>query len=254
MPNLPAHLSLASQTASRLGHTVIDRHLGTFLLGSSSPDIRIMTKWKRDYTHFAPLTVGRIGEGAEGLFRTHPGLADSTTVSDETKAFLSGYCNHLVADETWILKIYRPYFDGSQPEGDRRRANIWDRALQLEMDRVAREELGDMDRVRSILDGAESDVDVGFIESETLGQWREWVSKFTTVEFTWDRLRFATNRIYRDDATAMGIAEEFLECVPSSLQRIYDVVPEERIAAYKETVIDESARLIKEYLGAPEGS
>ena len=76
-PNLPAHLSLASQTASRLGHTVIDKHLGTFLLGSSSPDIRIMTKWKRDYTHFAPLTVGRIGEGADGLFRTHPGLADS---------------------------------------------------------------------------------------------------------------------------------------------------------------------------------
>ena len=251
MPNLPTHLSLASRAAHRMAHPVIDKHLGSFLLGSASPDIRIMTKWKRDQTHFAPLDIDHIGAGVEGLFLTHPGLADSSKSNDATKVFLSGYFNHLVADETWILEIYRSYF-GDQPSAGQVQANIWDRALQLDMDRAAREGLGDMEQVRALLNGSESDVDVGFISPETLGQWRQWVTDFTTWDFTWDRLRFAARRMYQDNTDAMGIVEEFLECVPSSLERLYDEVPPEKIADYREKVIGESVRLIKEYLSVPE--
>ena len=252
MPNLPTHLNLASKVARRLGHPTVELHLGSFLLGSTSPDIRIMTKWKRDSTHFAPLNIERVGAGAEGLFQAHPGLADPSRVTDATKAFLSGYLTHLMADETWILDIYRPYFDGDQQFSDHVRANIFDRALQLDMDKMSRDELGDMDEVRSVLDGSESGVGVGFISSETLGRWREWVADFLTWEFSWDRLRFATQRMYRDDPAAIEIVEEFLQCIPGSLEYLYDKIPGEKISSFREKVIEGSVRLIKEYLSAPE--
>ena len=252
MPNLPAHLSLASRAASRVRHPIIDAHLGSFLLGSTSPDIRIMTKCDRDRTHFAPLSFENVGAGVKGLLEAHPALANPSRLSAGTRAFLSGYFTHLVADETWILEIYRPFFGDHGASTDRVRANIWDRALQLGLDSGAREDLGDIDHVRLMLDAAECGVDVGFIAPETLAQWREWVSNFATGEFTWDRLRFATNRMYRDDAEAMKIADEFLGNVGAGLEQVHGVVSQDRILDYRESVVRESSRLIKEYLGEPD--
>ena len=253
MPNLPAHLSFALEAIRKLSYPVVDMHVGAFLLGCTSPDIRAMTKWQREETHFAPLTVKHIGTGVQGLLQTHPDLADSSRVPDATKVFLSGYFTHLVADETWILDIYRPYFDGNRLFADEVQANICDRALQLDMDRSASEELGDMGQVRTLLDGSECGVGVGFIGPETLGEWREWVTEFTNREFGWDRLRFLTNRMYRDNADAMEMVEEFLQCVPSSLEDAYVKIPDGKIPAYREKAVSESVRLIKEYLGAPQG-
>ena len=252
MPNLPTHLSLASQAALKMAHPTIDSHLGSFLLGSTTPDIRILTKSQRDQTHFAPLQVQSIGTGVAGLFRAHPEIADSSKVSDRTKAFLSGYLVHLVADEAWILNIYRPYFDDHQLFTDRVQANIFDRALQLDMDKAAREELRDLEQVRTLLDGSESGVEVQFISPETLGQWRQWVTEFTLWEFTWERLRFASRRMYKDDAGAMERVEEFLQGMPGSLARLYDKIPGGTIEAYRETVVEESVRFIQEYLSASE--
>ena len=252
MPNLPAHISLAMEVSNRVPHATIDQHMGSFLLGSTSPDIRIMTKWERDQTHFAPLSVERVGTGVDGLFQAHPELADPSLVGQATVAFLCGYVTHLVADETWILDIYLPYFGNKSAGREQIEANIWDRALQLDMDKTAREGLGDMGQVRSYLEGSETDVEVEFIKDGTLREWRAWVSDFTTWEFTWERLRFATRRIYRDDPVATGIAESFLQTMPASLERVYETVSEATIAEYKEKTITESAHLIKEYLGVPE--
>ena len=238
-------------TAESLGLPVVQRHLGSFLLGSTTPDIRSMTKGKRDDTHFASLDLTWVGEGMGGLLQTHPALADSSKINDATKVFLSGYFTHLVADETWIIEMYRTYFDGQRVVDDGVLANIWDRALQLDMDRAAGEELDGMDQVRSMLLGSESGVDVGFIEPDTLVQWREWVTEFTTREFSWDRLRFLTRRMYRDDPDAAQMVEEFLLGAPGSLESVYDRIPEERIGEYREQVITEAARLIREYLGEP---
>ena len=252
MPNLPTHLSLAMKTAARVGHPAIDSNLDNFLLGCTSPDIRIMTKWKRDQTHFAPLAIDRVGTGVDGLLEAHPSLADSSRVGDATKAFLSGYFTHLVADETWILGIYHRYFDGQHGPEDRVQANIWDRALQLDMDKASREELGDMEQVRALLERSEHDVGVAFIGSDILSQWREWVTKFTTWEFTWDRLRFATRRMYQDDPHASEMVEEFLQGMPDSLKGVYDTISKGTIAEYREKVIAESTRSIREYLVVPE--
>ena len=254
MPNLPTHMSLASRAAAKLAHPTIERHVGSYLLGSTSPDIRIMTKWSRDTTHFAPLSIEQVGEGVQELFRAHPSLADSSKVPEKTRAFLSGYFSHLVADEAWILEIYRPHFDGHRHFPDQVRSNIWDRAIQLEMDESAIDELGGVDRVRSELDGSDEGVDLGFISPETLKQWRKWVAEFITWEFTWERLRFHAKRMYQDNEDAQAIADEFLEYVPDSLERVYNRVPAEKISAYRQKAINTTVRTIKEYLSVPESA
>ena len=251
MPNLPIHLSMAIEAASRLSNPAIDASMGTFLLGSTSPDIRIMTKWSRDDTHFAPLSIEAIGAGMRGMFQRHPALANSNGggVSDATRIFLAGYITHLVADEAWILEIYRTYFDGRQEFQDRVEGDVWDRALQLDMDMAARQDMGDMEHIRQALQGADAGVEVGFIDPDTLSRWRDWVSEFTTWEYTWDRLRGAARRMYKDSTEAADLVEEFLSCVPRGLERVHGLVPKQTIAEYRETAVQESTRLVREYLG-----
>ena len=251
MPNLPVHLNLALRVQEELDAPEIASHLGSFLLGSTTPDIRAMTKGKREDTHFAPLATRFIGAGALGLFNSHPNLADSTKIDGPTSVFLAGYLTHLAADETWIMDVYQEYFDGRWSQDNQMQAHIWDRALQLDMDRVAWDQMGDRQQIRQCLDGSEVDVGIGFIDSEALGQWREWVVKFTTWDFTWDRLRFATRRMYRDSPEALELAENFLSAMPESLQEVHQLIPEEKIAAYQEKAVSESVRMVKEYLGEP---
>ena len=66
MPNLPMHIYLADQVARQLDRGNIHDHVGSFFLGATAPDIRAMTKWPRERTHFAPLSVDEIGTGARG--------------------------------------------------------------------------------------------------------------------------------------------------------------------------------------------
>ncbi|MFQ5860967.1 MAG: zinc dependent phospholipase C family protein, partial [Dehalococcoidia bacterium] len=138
MPNLLAHIHIGLQAVERLSFPFLERNLGSLLLGCTSPDIRIITKGKRDETHFAPLNIQRVGEGVENLLRRYPRLRDARSLSEPTRAFLAGYISHLVADEVWVLEIYRPYFANPDPFSNRAQANLWDRALQLELDRQAR--------------------------------------------------------------------------------------------------------------------
>ena len=252
MPNLPAHLHLAHQAASQLGHPVVDRHRGPFLLGSTTPDIRAMTKWPRDQTHFAPLSVDRVGAGVDGMFRAHPYLLHSS-LSAPTRAFVAGYINHIVADESWILSVYAPCFSNQDGPDSQMQSNLWDRAIQLDMDREARAAMDDMLEVRSLLDGADEDVEVGFIEGDTLSRWCDWVKEFNSWEFTWERLQRAMRRMYGDDEDAARMTQLFIEDMPQSLEYVYSVVSPEGLALYREGTVKASIKLMKEYLDAPAG-
>ena len=253
MPNLPAHIQLASQAASRLNSPIVNRHMGSFLLGSTSPDIRAMTKWPRQQTHFASLTVEKVGAGVEGMFRTHQRLGCTGVLNEPTQAFVAGYINHLVADECWILNVYYPYFDYHRGPGNQMQANIWDRAVQLDMDRLARIEMDNMAEVGALLENADDDVEVDFIGSEDLARWRVWVQEFNTWEFTWDRLHRSVRRMYGDDPEAHEMTQQFTQNIPDSLEQVYALVSPQALASYRETTIQASVKLIKEYMDASAG-
>lgn len=250
MPNLPAHLHLALQAQARLCSPLLERHLGPYLLGSTAPDIRAMTRGRRDNTHFGPLSVERIGVGPETLLRLYPHLADPARVGDATRAFVAGYISHLVADEAWIIHVYRPYFGDRTLLPNDRQANLWDRAVQLDLDRRAWDEIGDLAWLRDRLARAEEGVEVDFLDPDLLARWRERVTDFARHEFSWERLRFMARRLFGEgDAETLELVEAFLGDVPGTMGRIYRLVPRPTVDAFWETALAEFLRIGGGYLG-----
>jgi hypothetical protein len=253
MPNLSAHLGIAKDAASRLNHPTVDRHLGAFLLGSVSPDIRIITRGKRDDTHFVNLDFQREGEGLEGLFQLHPHLAQAAALTEPTRAFIVGYASHLFADELWILELYRPFFGNRDVFQDHLRGDLMDRALQLELDRREQLALGGLETLHPLLVKAEEDVEVGFISSSTMCEWRQWVEGALDWSFTWDRLRVMARRVGSrskdpSEDQLKEMVEEFLESVSHGLERIYQAIPRERVEAFRERSIQDLLKFARDYL------
>ena len=248
MPNLPTHFSFALETLAALDDSSIQANLGSFLLGSTTPDIRARTKWKRSHTHFASLSVERVGVGAEGLFRSNPDLTEAARKSPATRAFLAGYLSHLVTDETWITQIYRPYFGNRDMFPDPMKANVYDRAVQLDMDRNARLEAPGMDKIIERLHASDRYVRVGFIDGETLSSWQAWVAHFCARPFSWERLHFMAQRMYRGSPQVEEEVEDFLTDPAANISRVYQQVPQKRISEFRGFAVTEAAREIKERL------
>ncbi len=247
MPNLATHIDLAHRTARRLEHPVLDAELGSFLLGSTSPDIRVITRRDRETYHFASLDFESVGAGMSGLLRANPHLAPGTVEQARTRAFVAGYITHLIADEVWIVEMFRPYFGSAGVFGDEVVGMVMDRVAQLELDRRA---WPAMERdLPKVGDGVE-DVELGFIPAETLVEWREWVVSFLTTGFSWDRLKFMARRVAggNGDHPAHGVADEFLRSVPEGKDRLYKIVPEDRLAAFVQRAGDIQSQTVSDYL------
>ena len=251
MPNLPMHIYLANQVAEQLDWGYVHDHLNSCLLGSTTPDIRAMTKWDRERTHFAPLAVETVGTGTRKMFEQHPELANYQNQTPETRAFVLGYVSHLAADEVWITTMFRPHFgEGNSETGEQLEAHIWDRALQLDMDRKVLAQDMSILKPEEMLPDPQGEVSVGFLEEELLREWRSWVARFLGWDFSWDRLKRALNRMYRDDDGVQRVVDNFLEQMPDSLERIYERVPRCMVETYQQRVIAESLKQAREYLSA----
>ena len=172
MPNLPTHIQLAIAAADRMRHSDLDSNLGYFYLGSTSPDIRALTKRARSEYHFVELDFETIGTGVETMFAAHPELMEVAEHDGPMRAFIAGYISHLMADESYIVKMFRPYFGDPAAFETDAMAKVWDRALQLDFDRTA------WDDVKNSIRGLDADpanVHIRFLPQEDLIQWKEWV-------------------------------------------------------------------------------
>ena len=250
MPNLPMHIYIARQVAEELDWGFVHDHLGSCFLGSTAPDIRAMTKWDRERTHFAPLSLESVGTGTRRMFDLYPELADRRNLPPATLAFVLGYVSHLTADEVWITTMFRPYFANENTlAGDEVEAQIWDRALQLEMDRQAHLEMEGFTHAGNVICDGEQGVEVSFLGVEVLAEWRQWVARFMSWEFDWERLKRALNRMYRDNDDVQQLVDRFLAEMPDSLEEVYTKVPREQLAAYRERALNQTLLQVKEYLG-----
>ena len=221
--------------------------MGYFLLGSTSPDIRVLTKGSRERYHFTGLDFEHVGAGMRGLFDSHPELLASPDGHEPTQAFVAGYLTHLVADETWIVGMYRPYFADQSLFEEDALGKVMDRALQLELDRQSWPSVdATLARVEEATDG----VDVGFIPPDTLADWRAWVVDLMSRGFTWERLRFMARRVSGgdEDHPAHGLADEFIKAMPGSLDDLFRRVPSRNLAEYRERAVDSSIGVLRGYL------
>ena len=83
------HIHLANTVAEQLGRGYVFDHKGAYYLGSTAPDIRAMTRWPREQTHFAPLSVEQVGTGTKTMFSLHPEEVEN--ISPDTQAFMPGF-------------------------------------------------------------------------------------------------------------------------------------------------------------------
>ena len=123
-----------------------------------------------------------------------------------------------------------------------------DRALQLDMDRKSMEAMEGYRPAAEQMICADQDVQVGFLEAEVLEEWREWVRRFMGWEFSWDRLKRALNRMYRDDDDVQQAVDRFLQGMPHSLERVYEKIPEEKLDAYQQRVLEATVAQAREYM------
>ena len=252
MPNLPMHIYLCQQVATELDWGYAHDHPGAAYLGSTTPDIRAMTKWDRARTHFSDLSVREIGAGVRRMFELHPHLAGADNgLTPQTRAFLLGYVSHLVADEVWITTMFRPHFAaGNRITDTDVEAHIWDRALQLDMDNAVLSDNGGLSAQNDAIAALEQMPALGFLQDELIDEWRGWVARLLGWDFTWERLKRALNRMYRDDDEVQQVVDGFLANMPRSLERVYERVPRALIDDYRRRVIDETKVQAREFLSA----
>jgi hypothetical protein len=249
MPPLGLHTVVAKDIADRLGHGLLDRERGALYLGSTAPDIRVITRWDRRQTHFFDLDNFDEQSGVEGLFRAYPDLARPERLSPKTASFVAGYITHLVMDETWITQIYRPFFGERSPMGGRPWANIMDRAVQWSLDLRGR---GDRELIKHIVAELARDelaLQVGFLDEETLRRWHHLVRELLEQPPTWDRFGRIASRYLKDAGieTAEALAD-FLRLLPEVAEEAVRYLTWERVQAFLDDSVSQGLEAVRRYL------
>lgn len=250
MPPLALHTVVAKEIADRLRHPILEAERGHLYLGSTTPDIRVITRWDRRDTHFFDLSCFEEQSGVAELLRTHPELADIGKLSPPTVAFMAGYISHLVMDETWINDVYRPFFGERSPLGGALRANIMDRALQFALDSERRGDRQLMAHVLAAVAGSDLGVEVGFIDGETLGRWRQVIVDIVKMPPDWQRFRYLAGRHLQEaEIDTPEAFAEFLKDLPDIVAETKKYLTPGRIEAFMADSLRLGLAWIKEYLG-----
>jgi len=117
MPPTTLHMVLARQIGLDLGEDTLESQPGAYLLGASTPDIRVITKQDRMSTHFFDLNVHDHQDSVSLFLAAHPAFADTGALNGDTRAFAAGYISHLVMDEQYITEIYRRFLRPARRTG-----------------------------------------------------------------------------------------------------------------------------------------
>ncbi|MDR9458600.1 MAG: zinc dependent phospholipase C family protein [Dehalococcoidia bacterium] len=251
MPLLYLHLSLANEAAELLRHSVVDRNMGDYLLGSISPDVHYIGGVFRKDTHFFDLDEQECESGTSLFFKAHPDLAGGSKLDTATKSFVAGYLSHLVADEIWIKDIYRPFFGNSSSLSGDPTANVLDRLLQFELDRREREDKLKKTAIRDDLCGSEPQVSIDFMALTALRQWRDFACTMIDRDVTLaDFPRLARGFLLPSKKIDAEQLEPFLSSLADRLDWVIHYVTPDGLAAFREKVISQSVTVSKEYLGA----
>lgn len=248
MPSLGSHMGAARILAGRLAHRDIDADRGSYYLGATAPDIRVLTRVDRSKYHFFDLERLESQDSVARLLEEYPRLGLASELDAPTRAFMAGYLTHLVMDEIYIERMYREFFGERSGLAGDPRGNVLDRVLQYEMDRRQREDLTAMAEIKEVLAHTTVQADVEFIAAETLGRWREVVEDMAGQPPTWDRFPQMMDRHLARIGYSEAEIEEFRVSVPGLLAETLDHVTEPRVREFLDLAMDRSLERLREYL------
>jgi hypothetical protein len=249
MPPLAIHTVIAKQMAERLRAPTLDEQRGNLYLGSTAPDIRVITRWDRERTHFFDIHNFDEQSSARAFIENNPSLADAGSLPANTQAFLAGYLSHLVVDEGWIGTVYRPFFGERSSLGGTLRANVMDRALQFSMDADTRSDSQLMAHVLEAVSRCDLDLQIDFIDRDTIGRWHEIITDYVQSQPDWERFRTRARQHLQvtGDETEAGYAE-LAESLPELVDEALRHLTRARIEDVMEASVEASLRVVREYL------
>ncbi len=250
MPPITLHMVLARDIAIAVGQVDLAAFPGQYLLGATTPDIRVITRQDRYSTHFFDLNADEHQDSVAGFFKAHERLVQPEKLNAETRAFVAGYVSHLVMDEQYITGVYRPYFARHDELGGAIRANVMDRLLQFELDR----EYGDDPELKTNLASALSctveGIEAGFVDHETLERWRKVSFDVSQREMDWERMRSMISNHLRFAGLEQGeTLSTFLDSLPELLDETIAHVTSAEIAGFVERSTTAARAAVERYLG-----
>jgi hypothetical protein len=251
MPPITLHMVLARQVGLDIGHADIVSNEGAYLIGSTSPDIRVLTRQDRNSTHFFDLGNEAHQDSVAAFFGAQNHFALPENLNAQTRAWVAGYIAHLAMDEEYITGVYRPFFAPHDALGGRVRANVMDRLLQFELDR---EYGNDADLKRDLCAALSCTVEnielAGFIESETLERWRKVSSDTAQRAMDWDRMRSMISNHLRFTGLEEGeTLTSFLDSLPELLDATIAHVTSAEIDGFVQRSTAAATAAIERYLG-----
>jgi len=250
MPPICIHLNIAREAAGRLHYPIIDQNPGSYLVGSTFPDVHIIAgDYWREQTHFFDLAQQESDSGVIDIFRKHPSLLRTRKFDPSTRSFMAGYLSHLVTDEGWILDVYRPCFGPSSPLGRNPLANFLDRLLQFDMDCRERRDRAKMGAIRTLVCEWEPKVKLALLDMEILKKWHEVVCTATTREPSLELFpQFARRFLFPRHKIDPEQLEQLLSALPEKVEWTIQYVTPRRLASFREKAISRSVEVAKEYL------
>ena len=256
MPPLVTHMIAAVRAGAELPADAasappFDQHNGDFLLGATTPDIRVLTRWDRARTHFFNIYDDNHQDCVENFFAAHRSFRDPANLSPDTRAWVAGYLSHVIMDQEYVLQIYRPYFGSRSLLGGSDHANLLDRILQYEMDRRERESAPQMQQLRRALFGSAVAIDAGFVDRPLLTQWRDTTAAMTEHPPDWERFSFIASRHLRSAGieSEAGL-REFMETIPQLLHDTLQHVDQAALDAFFESTTARTIAVFRDWLGA----
>ena len=242
-------MALAKDAAEALGESAPIADLGAYYLGATAPDIRVLTRWERERTHFYDLHRYEDQNSVERLFETYPELARPERLSPSTVAFVAGYISHLRLDELYIEDVYRPNFGIRSSLREHRLVNLMDRVLQYELDRRRREEPETVTHLRDELRRSPLDIQVAFLDAELLERWREVAMEVAANPPDWGSFRrIASRYLLEAGVESEEDLQAFLRTVPQLLDETVHLVRPERVDAFLRRGVESATGAIARYL------
>ena len=241
-------MQIVEATIERLGVPHLSDLVGYALLGSTTPDRRIMSEQSREETHYFRLTEDGEGDGIRRMFESCDDLREARGLTWRDRAFLVGYLSHLAADEAWIVSMYRPYFGGDGPLGTDPHHNILDRALLYSLDMRVTTQRDRMDRYRGLLENVDPKLNIRFIESDFLEKWLEPTKSTTDRVDEWARFERFIQRFRSDPGVDENRVAAYLENPDSMLEQVFEDMPRHLPDEFLERAVDRSLKAAQEYL------
>ena len=248
MPPITFHMVVARNVGEMLGGADLRAEPGPYLLGSTTPDIRVITRGDRRATHFFDLGEHNHQDSVAAFFEMYGHLADPAAIPAATRAFVAGYLTHLVLDEQYITGIYRRFFLQHEALGGPVRANVMDRLLQYGFDRSFGDDPPTVARLLEALAFSVQSIECGFIDHETLERWRQVTADVAAREMDWDRARTMIARHLERSGIAAGPElDDFLDSLPDLEGETIALVTEAEIDGFIQRSTEAAARTVERY-------